>query len=105
MSKITVALVLDSRDNVATLLGEAEKNETIKLKGTEGEIHLLDTIGFCHKVSLKHIKSGQEIFKYGQKIGIATEDIQPGEWIHLHNMTSAVDLTLKKRIQACSVKH
>lgn len=100
---LKVALILDPRDNVAILLGDAEKYETINLKGAEGRLRLSDTIAFGHKVSMKHIKSGQEIFKYGQKIGIATQDIHPGEWVHLHNMTSAVDPTLKKRIETCSV--
>ena len=34
------------------------------------------------------IESGERIFKYGAPIGVATRDIEPGEYVHTHNMTS-----------------
>jgi D-threo-aldose 1-dehydrogenase len=34
------------------------------------------------------ISLGTTIVKYGMPIGSATAHIQPGDWVHLHNMQS-----------------
>ena len=36
------------------------------------------------------IKKGGEVIKYGYRIGNATEDIKEGEWIHTHNIKTAL---------------
>lgn len=105
MQRRIYALVLDLHDNVATLLSDASAYETILLKGLEGTVVLSENIASGHKVALKPICSGGDILKYGQRIGTATKDINLGEWINLHNMGSAVDITFKKRIDSCTVKY
>jgi len=100
MEKKPQALVLDGRDNVATLLSDAKASDTVLLKGREGTVTAEEDIPFGHKISLRAIRIGEDIMKYGHKIGVATTAIEPGEWVHLHNMTSAVDLTFKKRMES-----
>ena len=39
-----------------------------------------------HKYALRDIKSGENIIKYGQPIGHATEDIKTGDHVHTHNV-------------------
>ena len=39
-----------------------------------------------HKYALKDIKKGENIIKYGNPIGHATEDIKKGEHVHSHNV-------------------
>jgi altronate hydrolase len=39
-----------------------------------------------HKVSLRGISRRSAIRRYGQIIGFATRDIQPGEHVHIHNL-------------------
>jgi altronate hydrolase len=39
-----------------------------------------------HKVALVPIARGAPVRKYGQIIGYATADIQPGEWVHTQNV-------------------
>ena len=39
-----------------------------------------------HKYALRDIKSGENIIKYGQPIGHATEDIKAGDHVHTHNV-------------------
>lgn len=39
-----------------------------------------------HKYAICDIKKGENIIKYGQPIGHATEDIKKGEHIHTHNL-------------------
>jgi galactarate dehydratase len=45
-----------------------------------------ELIGRGHKVAIKAIQAGQEVKKYGQVIGVATQDIAPGSHVHLHNL-------------------
>ena len=39
-----------------------------------------------HKYALRDIKAGENIIKYGNPIGHATEDIKTGEHVHSHNV-------------------
>ena len=39
-----------------------------------------------HKIALHPIAAGQPVRKYGQVIGIATEDIGKGAHVHVHNL-------------------
>jgi len=102
MTTKTQALVLDGGDNVATMLADGKKGETVELKGAPGTVILADDIPYGHKTALKTIGEGDEIVKYGHRIGIATGTITGGGWVHLHNMSSAVDITFKKRIDSCT---
>jgi galactarate dehydratase len=43
-------------------------------------------IGRGHKMAIRAIATGQEVRKYGQIIGLATQDIAPGDHVHLHNL-------------------
>ena len=93
------ALVLDSIDNVCILLSDVSKNESVILNGDKGAIMVTEVIEFGHKAALKPIENGEEIIKYGQIIGVATRQINSGEWVHLHNMKSVVDPDFSKRIE------
>ncbi len=93
------ALVLDSIDNVCILLSNTEKNDMVILSDKKGTIKLTEAVGFGHKASLRPINNGDEIIKYGHRIGVATKNIEPGEWVHLHNMKSVVDPDFSKRIE------
>ncbi|APU16453.1 MULTISPECIES: UxaA family hydrolase [Actinoalloteichus] len=42
-----------------------------------------------HKVALTAVATGGAVTKYGQVIGYATEDIVPGDHVHLHNLAFA----------------
>ncbi len=44
-----------------------------------------------HKMALKPIHVGDQIIKYGFSIGHATEEIQPGQWVHTHNMVTNLE--------------
>ena len=64
-------------------------------KGTEneagGRIYMAkDDILFGHKMALIPIKKGEAVFKYGNPIGHAIKDIEPGEWVHTHNLGTSL---------------
>lgn len=50
-----------------------------------------DTIPAGHKFALVPIAKGEFVIKYGEIIGRATQDIQPGDWVHTHNLRSHLD--------------
>ena len=52
------------------------------------EIYFDRYLGLGHKIALKNIMQGEQIFKYGVPIGSALQNIKIGEHIHLHNMKS-----------------
>ena len=87
------AIQIDDRDNVATVTGDARKGESVEILSPDGKVILkakpVDDIAFGHKLSLRRIREGEEIIKYGEVIGVATRDIPAGEWVHTHNVNSA----------------
>ena len=46
---------------------------------------ITNPIETMHKVAVRHISKGDAIKKYGQFIGIATQEINAGEHVHTHN--------------------
>jgi len=47
-----------------------------------------EAVPFGHKVAIANIPQGRAVIKYGASIGVATEDIIPGEHVHVHNLVS-----------------
>lgn len=43
-----------------------------------------------HKYAEKDIQKGENAVKYGFPIGIASENIKQGEWVHTHNLKTAL---------------
>jgi len=87
------AIQIDDRDNVATVTGDVKRGETVEILTPDGKVILrakpVDDIAFGHKLSLRRIREGEEIIKYGEVIGVASRDIPAGEWVHTHNVDSA----------------
>lgn len=84
------AIILNAGDNVAVLLQKAKKGDIVFASGDGKwvEIEALEGIDFGHKIALKDIKQGEQVVKYGQVIGIATQDIACGNHVHVHNLES-----------------
>ena len=85
------AIALSPKDNVATALSNLKAGDSLGLKVGEKTlaIKLTAPVPFGHKFSLANIESGSPIIKYGEAIGIATADIQVGDYVHIHNVVSA----------------
>lgn len=80
-------IIMDkSKDNCATTLDDISKDTELLID--EENIKINQDVPMGHKFASKGIKKGEKIFKYGEIIGIATEDISKGDWIHTHNITS-----------------
>ena len=79
---------INQNDNVAVALRPLNKGEV--LQAAETAVTLMEDIPQGHKFALREIKSGEEVIKYGFRIGFAKEDIQPGQWVHVHNVKTAL---------------
>ena len=79
---------IHENDNVIVALKEIAKGETV----TTGETSVvaLETIPAGHKMAIKEIAEGCDVTKYGFRIGNAKEDIKAGQWIHTHNVKTAL---------------
>ncbi|MBY9011089.1 MAG: UxaA family hydrolase [Candidatus Lokiarchaeota archaeon] len=79
-------IIMNPDDNCATALEDIPKNAQVLIN--EDNIIINHNIPLGHKFALNDINEGNLVKKYGQSIGIATEDIKKGDWIHTHNLIS-----------------
>jgi altronate dehydratase small subunit len=84
------AVMLTEVDNVATALRELTHGEEARVGVGERTflVPVSQTIAFGHKLAVTDIRSGDEIRKYGEVIGRATQDIPSGTHAHVHNVES-----------------
>jgi hypothetical protein len=78
---------------VATLLDEAFEGSAVAIAGSSDETVLAarEKVGMGHKIALNRIDEGKPIYKYGVAIGMAIQQIETGDWVHLHNCRSNFD--------------
>jgi len=84
------AIVLNTKDNVATALTDLKAGTNLELDvgGKSLTVKLTAAVPFGHKFSLARIESGAPVIKYGEVIGTATSAIAPGDYVHVHNVVS-----------------
>ena len=70
-------------DSVVVALKALSRGERLP----EEDVVLLDDIAAGHKAAVRRIPAGAAIIKYGQIIGFASADIEPGRHVHTHNVT------------------
>ena len=87
-----MALRCSDKDNVAVLFEENVTAGTdVDVRDKRGNtmvIKINEAIPYGHKLALAAIAKGEDIIKYGESIGIATQDIAPGDYVHIHNTDS-----------------
>lgn len=79
-------LHLHRNDNIAVLAQDAESGATARHETVAIPIPV--SLGMGHKIAIAPIAKGADVLKYGAPIGIAARDIEIGEHVHLHNLTS-----------------
>ena len=85
------AVILSDKDNVATALVDLPAGDyMIGSGGDQTAITVPGDIKAGFKLALSDIREGESIYKYGYVIGLATEDIEKGEYVHVHNLISSV---------------
>lgn len=81
-------LRLHPRDNVGLALSDLGQGDRVKLEDESDPVQMKACIPFGHKFALARIPRHELVIKYGHPIGRALRDIEPGEWVHVHNLES-----------------
>ena len=81
------AIQITEADQVATAVVALEVGDVVVVSGVRKghTVQAKQPIPVGHKIALADIAPEEEIRKYGEVIGAATEPIQAGEWVHVHN--------------------
>ncbi|MBM86287.1 MAG: galactonate dehydratase [Rhodospirillaceae bacterium] len=69
-------------DNVVTARADMLAGTSVDEEGA----YTIDPIPSGHKIATRRIAKGEPVRKYDQIIGFATEDIAPGNHVHIHNV-------------------
>ena len=82
--------MLSEKDNVATALRDLAAGQEVVVGTGERAFTLAaaQAIAFGHKLAVAEIRPGDEVIKYGEVIGRATQRIPAGAHAHVHNIGS-----------------
>jgi altronate hydrolase len=79
---------LGSADHVGVALEPLAAGRQVEVEGAR--LTVRDDVPVGHKIALRPVKAGDEVRKYGWPIGRATRDIEPGEHVHSHNLSTGL---------------
>ena len=81
-------ILLHDKDNTITALADLSQGREIAIGADETteSVVVQQDIPYAHKFARVSIAKGVDVIKYGEVIGIATADIQPGEHVHVQNV-------------------
>ena len=84
------AIVLNPKDNVATAIVDIPMDSSVKVRVGDQtrDVKLKQDIKRGYKFALIRIKKREHVIKYGEIIGLATNTIDEGECVHVHNVVS-----------------
>lgn len=78
------AIQLNAQDNVGVARTVIAAGTMLVLDGVAVTAKVEIPSG--HKIAIRPVATGKAVLKYGQVIGIASRDIEPGAHVHLHNL-------------------
>jgi altronate hydrolase len=79
-----VAVHLRPEDNVA--IAARHLPEGLEVEHAGRTLTLTGRVGLGHKFALRAIRQGEAVYKYGQVIGFASQEIPAGGHVHVHNV-------------------
>lgn len=77
---------LNPQDNICIAARNLDAGETLRVDGHS--LKLSRAVKLGHKIALEPVAPGGSVRKYGQIIGLATSPIEPGDWVHSHNLVT-----------------
>ena len=80
---MTATIRLHPDDNVVVAINDLAKGDSIP---SEAAVLTCEPIAAGHKLATRRTEVGQPVIKYGQPIGQASETIEAGRWVHVHNV-------------------
>ena len=83
-------MIVEPVDNVVVAIEPVKKGETVTYMcaGEEKRLTAAEDITIYHKLAARDIAKGEPVVKYGEHIGVATEQIPEGAHVHVHNVES-----------------
>ncbi len=84
MSHAEQALLLHPSDDV--IVAKADLDAGVVVRASSVEVVLRQAVKVGHKIARRALSVGSPVRRYGQVIGFATTDIEPGDHVHLHNL-------------------
>jgi altronate hydrolase len=78
------AIRLHPEDDVA--IARQELRPGLRLRVGEAEIEVRQAVAAGHKLALRRVAQGEAVRRYGQIIGFAKARIEPGDYVHKHNL-------------------
>jgi len=84
----TIAIRIAPADDVAIALVALPQGQRLCVQGVD--VVTRNPIPAAHKIALRDIGVGRPVVKYGHPIGVATRSICAGDWVHVHNLRSAL---------------
>jgi altronate hydrolase len=79
-----LAVHLRPEDNIAVAAKNIDQGTELQFQ--DNKFTLGKRVGMGHKLAVRPIKKGEAVYKYGQIIGFASQDIAPGDHVHVHNV-------------------
>jgi altronate hydrolase len=79
-------------DDVAVAVDPLEPADVITVG--DDSVKIREPIPAGHKIALRALAAGDVVHKYGWAIGRLTAAVQPGDWIHSHNLKTQLEGTL-----------
>ncbi len=86
MAEKSNSMIINPKDSVAVAFRQIKAGEDLD---AVADIKIKENVPMAHKIAVKQIEKGEAVLKYGQSIGIATETIPPGSWVHTHNLVAS----------------
>jgi altronate dehydratase small subunit len=82
------AKLIHGNDNVVTGLSDIQAGGEffVKTAAKEERYQANQDVPFGHKIAIADIDKDEAILKYGAVIGVATQKITKGDWVHTHNV-------------------
>src|SRR5207237_5452652 len=84
--RTTDAVYLHPDDNICVAARNLPAGESLEIAGAT--VLLAEPVRIGHKIAVRPIHKGEQVRKYGQIIGQATDSIEPGQWVHSHNLVN-----------------
>lgn len=95
------AVLIDDADNVVVAIEPISAGSPVDYVDREGksfELVAADDIPLYHKAARCPIAKGESVVKYGEYIGVATQDIASGAHVHTHNCMSTDGLRAAEEV-------
>ncbi|GLX67860.1 UxaA family hydrolase [Paenibacillus glycanilyticus] len=95
---ITNATLLHHQDDVVIALRDIEPGEIVRWPSTEGSeqsVTIHEAVPRGHKIMIHPVAAGAHVHKFGYSIGVAKEDLTPGNWVHTHNLRTGLGEVLE----------